>query len=234
MFINNHDWKEAILFWDQPLIKNDEIDVYYRLHEFQRPTEGKVSEHINFRTHLNADTPESKFSSSTRRKIKKINPDISYKIEKFDKEKVELFLKEFNDFATRKNLTKLNKDYVISLATSDKTYISFATLNDEIQFIHLFYISDKISRLIYSVQSDKCTDFNSNIGLHLYELNNFKDLGVETYDWGGAGKANETDEKKLSIREFKRRFGGEEFTYYKTRIAFTDKGKEIVEKYYKV
>ncbi len=232
MYINKHDWVEAIVFWDQELSISNEIDVYYLIHEFSDKRGKNISKHLNFKTHLHSDNPEEKFSSSTRRKWRKLF-GYSYSLSTdLSEDELNNLTVEYNKFATQNNLTKMNVNLYREINKEKKLYVSKAFQNDDIKYIHTFYVSNGISRLFHTFPVNN-SNRDLNIGLHRFDLLEFKKIGVLTYDWGGAGLLNEKDEKKLAIREYKRRFGGEEFTYYKARIPGNNNGIKIIKDKYK-
>lgn len=234
MYINKHKWTEAILFWDQELIIDQNIDVYYLLHEFDKHRGENISEHVNFRSKLDTDTPEERFSSSTRRKWKNLSPDYEYVLfNNLSEEELQDVIKDYNAFANEMHLTQMDGNIYSQMNKEGKLFVSIAALNGAPQYIHTFYVSQGISRLFHTFPTVECTNRDVNVGLHRFDLVEFRKFNVNTYDWGGAGFANETDEKKLAIREYKRRFGGEEFIYYKARVAGNEKGKEIIKEHYK-
>ncbi len=63
----------------------------------------------------------------------------------------------------------------------------------------------------------------ANRYLHFEEMKYFKQQGIRSYDWGGAGKGEDV----LSITEFKESFGGEHVTFHDFTIVTGLKAKLV-------
>lgn len=98
--------------------------------------------------------------------------------------------------------------------------ISYAMVNDETAVYHICIHDGNIARLLHSaslyrLQNDDDGKTRNLIGianrrLHFEEMKHFKELGLTTYDWGGAGHAEDV----IHITEFKESFGGTPVVYY--------------------
>lgn len=98
--------------------------------------------------------------------------------------------------------------------------ISCALINEEKAVYHILIKDEKMIRLLHSaslyrLQEDEDGQTKNLIGmanrlLHFEEMKYFKNIGLEVYDWGGAGK----EEEVIHITEFKKSFGGTEVTQY--------------------
>lgn len=97
--------------------------------------------------------------------------------------------------------------------------IAYATVNGEKAVYHTHVKDDSIARLLHSaslyrLQKDEEGNTKNLIGmanrlLHFEEMKYYKNLGLSTYDWGGAGRGEDV----IHITEFKESFGGTAVTY---------------------
>ena len=95
-------------------------------------------------------------------------------------------------------------------------FISYSIDDFKWYSIHILLSRAKWLRLLNSERNqyeDKNIVGYANRGLHHYTINLAKNLGYQTYDFGGIAK-NTTDKKKKGINQFKMAFGGEEEFYY--------------------
>ena len=98
--------------------------------------------------------------------------------------------------------------------------ISYAEVNGEVAVYHTHISDGQIARSwhsasLYRLQEDEEGSAKKLIGmanrlLHFEDMKHFKKIGFTTYDWGGAGHAEDV----IHITEFKESFGGTPVVYY--------------------
>ena len=113
--------------------------------------------------------------------------------------KEELY-KEISDYAAQGNFV------ITSAGIGEHTcvYHTYILCEDTVRLYHsasLYRVDESIPRKIVGM---------ANRYLHKEDMLYFKQNGIKTYDWGGAGKGEEVK----SITEFKASFGGEPKQYY--------------------
>ncbi|KJG39028.1 hypothetical protein UA32_07190 [Photobacterium angustum] len=209
-FIINEQWFEVTefnYFWGFNLTRSyyNNEKVIYSIKEEKR----------TLLTDLNVENKDD-FLSSFRKNLR-------YDIRKFESSNINFFIKEiskdtfiehYNEFASTKKLSRIsNKKY------DDKNYIYLGLYIENCLIVsHCFIHNNKIVRLLHSALHNTNEDEISNITcqssnkyMHFYELNYFKELGFNTYDWGGVSLG---DVNREGIDKFKIGFGGKDVKYY--------------------
>ena len=138
-------------------------------------------------------------------------------------ELLEEFLNFFEDFWKSKDSSLSDKESLkhemMAYREQGGLSISYAVVNGERAVYHTHIYDDKTARLfhsasLYRLNSGEDNTRNiigmANRALHFEEMKFFKNKGLHTYDWGGAGKGEDV----ASITEFKESFGGEHTVYY--------------------
>lgn len=130
-------------------------------------------------------------------------------VNKLPFEKLMPILRSFHEI---KNLPSPAEDYI-------KTVLPFsdvvtASLDGQIAIIHILMVdAPSRTRLLYSFHDVDADISNKNRGytnkyLHWWELQHYKDTGLNAYDWGGVILNPESP--AYGISKFKRSFGGEQ------------------------
>ncbi|MBQ7203713.1 MAG: hypothetical protein IJS03_06840 [Eubacterium sp.] len=111
-----------------------------------------------------------------------------------------------------------------------------AAIHNEKALVYHFYINDnEHTKLTISCselwtadsQIDKNMIGYANKWLHWKDFLYFKEIGVESYDWGGV-TWNEEDQGKLEgINKFKASFGGKPVSYFCETVVISNKAKLI-------
>lgn len=151
-----------------------------------------------------------KYNSTIRNEIKRAEKDgcsFMYNDTK------EIFLKEYNNFAAKKNLFRQSLDSLN--AYGDNLVITSSSINKSITAIHSYLLDNDLKkvRLLHSASLrfsdgiDKNMIARSNKYLHYMDMKEFKKNGFEIYDWGGIAYQSE-DENLKGINKFKESFGG--------------------------
>ena len=166
------------------------------------------------------------FSKSCKYKINRAaREDVSIEIFN-DQEITDTMIDSFCDFfekfwetkgSTLGDKQKL-KEELCSYRDINALSIGCALVNGERAVYHTHVKDENIARLLHSaslyrLQKEEEGNTKNLIGmanrlLHYEEMKSFKKLGLETYDWGGAGRGEDV----IHITEFKESFGGEEVT----------------------
>ena len=95
---------------------------------------------------------------------------------------------------------------------------------------HSYLVDESQVRLLHSVSDFRSGQVDSNLiarankRLHWEDLCLFKDMGKESYDWGGVSSL----ENPNGIDSFKFKFGGEPFTYYNVYRGDSLSGKMAI------
>lgn len=136
-------------------------------------------------------------------------------------EKIQEFVIFYSEFYASKGYESVNQE---KLTEELKRYrdagalsIHVAYLNDIPVVYHTHVITDKYARLFHSASLYRVIEgVNPNVVgmanryLHKVDMLQYKDMGIDTYDWGGAGKGEEV----ANITEFKESFGGTPAVFY--------------------
>lgn len=170
---------------------------------------------------------KSHFSKGCKYKVNRAyREDVTYKIvdsPDISDNMLDTFLDFFEEFwkskdtslSDRESLKREMKAYI----KQDALTIAYAQVHGEIAVYHTHIYDDCVARLLHSaslfrLRGDDDGDRNligmANRALHFEEMKFFKQKGLKTYDWGGAGKGEDV----ASITEFKESFGGTPVTYF--------------------
>ena len=109
--------------------------------------------------------------------------------------------------------------------------LSTAYIEGKAAVYHTHLFDQDVARLLHSAslyrEAEKDNSRNlvgmANRYLHFEEMKYFKQQGIRSYDWGGAGKGEDV----LSITEFKESFGGEHVTFHDFTIVTGLKAKIV-------
>lgn len=173
------------------------------------------------------DQIKAHFSKGCKYKVNRAyREDVTYTIsdsQDISDKMLNEFLDFFEEFWKSKDTSLSDRE---SLEKEMKAYreqnaltIAYAQVHSEIAVYHTHIYDDSTARLLHSaslfrLRGEDDGDRNligmANRALHYEEMKFFKQKGLKTYDWGGAGKAEDV----ASITEFKESFGGTPVTYY--------------------
>jgi hypothetical protein len=136
-------------------------------------------------------------------------------------EHVEEFCNFFDDFAKWRKLPGVNRRRLMTIASSNRLFLSRVTLTSVPIVWHAYFVMESRSRLLHSATVPDCslaTCTRPQIGRsnrlhHWRDMLEFRDSGVPMYDLGGWYEGV-TDSKRLSINRFKEEFGGTIVTEY--------------------
>lgn len=154
------------------------------------------------------------FKSNTRNEIKKAAVAQCRFVDKISTER---FVDFYNDFASKKNLRKI--DYNACTKYGDNIIITGVEVNNEILTMHAYFIDrqEKLVTLLYSASKrleDNCnSDLLKLIGysnryLHYQDMIYFKRNELNLYDFGGV-YIGDKDKSQMGIANFKKSFGGD-------------------------
>lgn len=216
-----------VWFADSPFTKSGIVSY----HEYT----GKCPkvDHVEFDTLItdlteDEETIKQHFSKNCKYYVNRAGKEnVSFTInesENITKEEVIDFCDFFEKFWESKgtslsNRQKLEEELLLYRDTGVLTF-SYATVEGEVAVCHVCIHDQNVARLLYSaslfrLQQDDDGKTRNLIGianrrLHYEEMKHFKKLGLEIYDWGGAGHGEEV----IHITEFKKSFGGTPVIYY--------------------
>lgn len=167
-----------------------------------------------------------------KRSIKEEGEIRSFFGEEFLAEKVlfNKFQATYNEMYCAKNIKcTFNKRLIQNYLNSHNMAVTIAFYQKEPYVFHSYVYSKSNARLLYSTSPFR-TDREMatmigrmNKALHWADMKLFKDMGVNTYDWGGISSIEEPN----GIDKFKMAFGGEITSYYDILMGITLKGKLV-------
>lgn len=215
----------TVWFAKEPLKKSGIIA--YREYMGEQPLNGK--ECHTLLTDLTETEEEIKqhFSKSCKYKVNRAaREDVSIEIIK-DNEITDAIIDSFADFfaefweskgSSLEDKQKLKQE-LRAYRDVNALSIGWACVNGVKAVYHTHVKDESIARLLHSaslyrLQGDEEGNTKNLIGmanrlLHFEEMKYFKAGGLETYDWGGAGRGEDV----IHITEFKESFGGTAVTY---------------------
>lgn len=217
----------TVWFAQEPL-KKPGIIAY---HEYKDGKYGvKGTEHHTLLTDLTGTEDEIKlqFSKSCKYKINRATrEDVSVVIcrdGEISDEVIDSFCDFFEKFWESKGSSLNNKNKLkqelLSYRDADGLMIGYAVVNGETAVYHTHVKDGENGRLLHSaslyrLQTDEEGNTKNLIGmanrlLHFEEMKYMKNLGLTTYDWGGAGRGEDV----IHITEFKESFGGTSAVFY--------------------
>ncbi len=134
------------------------------------------------------------------------------------------FIDFFATFWQSKGNTFDNKEGIMNELKTyrdhDALTIAYALIGESKVVYHTHIYDNNVARLLHSASLFRLMDEDADnarnvIGmanryLHFEEIKYFKQLGLNRYDWGGAGKTEDVKH----ITEFKESFGGTPYIYY--------------------
>lgn len=216
----------TVWFAKEPIKKSGIIA--YREYMGDKPLENASDCHTLI-TDLTKTEEEIKqrFSKSCKYKVNRAaREDVAiaiYRDQEITDEMIDAFCDFFMTFWESKGSSFDNKEKVRNelkmYREANALTIAYAKVNGERAVYHTHVKDDGIARLLHSaslyrLQGDEEGNTKNLIGmanrlLHFEEMKYYKDLGLTTYDWGGAGRGEDV----IHITEFKESFGGTTVTY---------------------
>lgn len=187
------------------------------------------------------DTEEDIKSSFSKNCKYEVNRGIREEIEVYcyssgdiSNELIEEFVLFYNDFWRSKGVAYSDSDWLsdnlkryrdagslsITIASKDAKRIIYHTHVHDSETVRLFH-SASLYRLDEDDRNRQYILGIANRYLHYREMCYFKNQGLKTYDWGGAGQ----DEEVKNITKFKASFGGKPKTNYDGETAVGIKAK---------
>lgn len=168
-----------------------------------------------------AEELKNSFAKQTRYKINRATrEDIEFHIYRLDsKEKIENYLKYYNDFLESKGLLfRISKREIYALL--DNYIVTYASYKGETLVMHCSFVDPELQTVYIhhsashfrtlnenNTKIDKNFISYANSFLHYQDMLYFKSLGIKTYDLGGYG-VNTDDKSILAINQFKDGFRG--------------------------
>lgn len=172
-------------------------------------------------------------SSNTRYKIRRAEREgvIPKLISHPTPKELDTFCTFYDTFAAQKQRGASNRPKLQALTARDALILAFANNSDGATIAAHAYVADPQilrTRLLYSASHFRGADDSetrnligrANRFLHWHEIEQFKQIGYESYDLGGI-PLDESDPEKNAIARFKSEFGGHhiiEFNGYKSSL----------------
>lgn len=137
---------------------------------------------------------------------------------------IDEFIDFFNEFAIKKGINTITKDRVLSYGLSN-FYAFSAMQNNRIIAVHSYLIDKQASIVMLltsaNIRFDEDQDKQIIIGkankqLHYFEIQTFKEMGLETFDFGGFATEDQIKNNPglKGVNAFKLSFGGNVITNY--------------------
>lgn len=157
------------------------------------------------------ETIHSNFSTTIKQEIRKAKSESI--LCEFDNDKLAYFVEFYNRFAKEKNIYTTTLERVEAMG--ENFHLSFASYENEIIAAHSYLVDKelKIARLFHSANRrldekyDRKMIGRANKLLTFEDIVHFKNLGMETMDFGGYAK-NTEDKSLKGINDYKLSFGG--------------------------
>lgn len=159
----------------------------------------------------NIEAIHANFSTTIKQEIRKAKSENI--VCEYDNNKLAYFVEFYNQFAKEKKIYTTTLERVAAMG--ENFHLSFACYNNETIVAHSYLVDKdhKIARLFHSANRrlddkyDRKLIGYANKLLTFEDIIHFKNLGIETMDFGGY--ANNTEDKSLKgINDFKLSFGG--------------------------
>jgi hypothetical protein len=133
-----------------------------------------------------------------------------------DRTAYDSFCDYFDEFALRKGITAINRQWLSRMAQTKNLYLTrIEERSGETLVWHVYYLSGGRATLLYSAslfRSSSSSVYRNIVGRanryhHWQDMMRFKAEGASTYDLGGWYQGDK-DRERLSINRFKEEFGG--------------------------
>lgn len=145
---------------------------------------------------------------------------------------IDQFLVFYAEFYHSKGYGDIGKEHLMDemkrLRDGKALSIHVAFIGKEPAVYHTHILADGYARLYHSASLFRVIEgVNPNVVgmanryLHKVDMLTFKEMGIATYDWGGAGRGEDV----IRITEFKESFGGKVATFYNGETVFGIKAK---------
>lgn len=146
------------------------------------------------------------------------------------KARLEEFCQFYESFARQKALGPLGRPWLTSACDAGRLVLSAAVQDRDALVWHAYLVAGKTARLQHSSshfrdrsRSQRALVGRANRWLHWKDMERFKEMGMERYDWGGLFE-DESAPERAGINEFKRGFGGRYERTYDCTVPLTLRG----------
>jgi hypothetical protein len=144
---------------------------------------------------------------------------------------LDAFCAFYDAFAKHKGLPPAYRRALRATRDAGCLVLTSACRDGEALVWHAYVTDGRTAALLHSASHFRAASAASralfgraNRWLHWRDMLAFKDMGVETYDWGGLFE-DETVPEQASVNRFKRRFGGRPHRAYTAVAMLTVKGR---------
>lgn len=174
------------------------------------------------------------FHSNTRNEIRKNlkSDEIIYDVNDSPSENdIKVFFNDLNIFMQQKN-HKIDNTFLLQQTEDFKSSIVITNVRKDGALLasHLYLVDESRARYKSGISYRLAEDIDpkivgrSNRGLHWYDMQFFKNKGINIYDLGGI-TVNTTDQAKINITKFKERFSKNHVIEFEGNIGVSLKGK---------
>ena len=179
------------------------------------------------------DAIMDKFGKDCRYKIRRADTKDGLRMEFITdpESRLDEFRAFFDAFARQKSLPPSDHRWLVAACKARQLVLTSASQNGEALVWHAYVTSGKAARLQYtgSYFRNRENDYRALVGranrwLHWREMLQFKDMGIDRYDWGGLFE-DESAPERAGINQFKRDFGGRQVRSYDCTVPVTLRGR---------
>ena len=223
------------LWYDEELPRDPEVDIVLYRQKATPIANARATPLLSMITDLSVpeDAITEKFGKDCRYKIRRAETKDGLNMEFITEPegRLEEFRSFFDAFAKQKSYWPCDQTWLRAARDAGQLVLTLASRNGEALVWHAYLVSGKSAWLQYtgSCFRDKDNDHRALIGranrwLHWKEMQRFKEMGMERYDWGGLFE-DESIPGNAGINRFKRDFGGREVRTYDCTAPVTLRGR---------
>jgi hypothetical protein len=182
---------------------------------------------------LTEDAIAERFGKDCRYKIRRAETKDGLRMEFLTdpESRLDEFCAFYDAFAKKKSVVPSYHQWLVAACKAGQLVLTSASQNGEALVWHAYLMSGKAAWLQYtgSCFRDKDNDYRALVGranrwLHWKEMLQFKEMGIERYDWGGLFE-DESVPENAGINKFKKDFGGQQVRTYDCTVPVTLRGR---------
>jgi len=223
------------VWYDEELPGDAGVDIVH-YHQREAPiADARATPFLSLVTDLSVeqDAIMDQFGKDCRYKIRRAGTKdgLSMEFSTDPENRLDEFRAFFDSFARQKSLEPADHKWLVAACKARQLALASATQNGEALVWHAHVMSGNTARLQYSGSAfrNRENDYRALVGranrwLHWQEMLRFKEMGLDTYDWGGLFE-DESVLENAGVNKFKRDFGGREVRTYDCTVPVTLRGR---------
>ena len=223
------------IWYDEELPGDAGVDIVH-YHQREAPiADARATPFLSLVTDLSVteDAITGQFGKDCRYKIRRADTkdrlDLEFLLDPLAR--LEEFRAFYDAFARQKGLPPCDRQWLQAACEARQLALTAASRDGETLVWHAYAMSGKTARLQHSASSfrNRENDYRALVGranrwLHWQEMLRFKEMGLDTYDWGGLFE-DESVPENAGVNKFKRDFGGREVRTYDCTVPVTLRGR---------